>query len=102
MPRTEPEVDMSSPKHHLPRPALRRRIEQVLAAEPAGITTHELRAALSLRARALGETPPGPHQLVRQLGHLLVEGRIDERDGTWVLLVAAEGAVAPRSHDRAA
>ena len=91
-----------SKDRHLPRPALRRRIEQTLAAAPAGITTHELRAALSLRARALGEVPPGPHQLVRQLGHLLVEGRIDERDGMWVLLAASDRAIVPRSRDRAA
>jgi len=91
-----------SQDRHLPRPALRRCIEETLAAEPGGITTPELRATLARRARALGEPPAGPHQLVRQLGLLLVEGRVDECDGVWVLREAWPLALDPRSRNQAA
>jgi hypothetical protein len=91
-----------STDRHLPRPALRRCIEETIAAEPGGITTRELRATLALRARALGESPAGPHQLVRQLGQLLVEGRVDECDGVWVLLEDSPLAQDPRTRNQAA
>jgi len=44
-----------STDRHLPRRALRRNIEQTLAAEPEGITTQDLRATLTRRARAVGD-----------------------------------------------
>ena len=91
-----------STDRHLPRPALRRCIEETLAAEPGGITTHELRATLARRARAVGAAPAGPHQLVRQLGQLLVEGRIDECEGVWVLREECLLALDPRSRNWAA
>jgi len=91
-----------STNRHLPRPPLRRRIEETLQAEPAGITTSSLRDALAQRARALGEMPVGPEQLLRQLGRLLVEGRIDERDGVWTLVDAQPLAVDPRTRHWAA
>ena len=91
-----------SADRHLPRPALRRRIEQTLAAAPDGITTRELGAALAHRARALGEYPAGPHQVLRQLGQLLVEGCIDERAGVWVLVDAQRSVLAPGARHRAA
>jgi hypothetical protein len=82
--------------HQLPRPSLRRRIEQALAANPLGLGWRELRDQLAVRAVALGEQPPHAEQIVRQLGALLVEGRADERNGRWVLLPAdARPASAP-------
>ena len=91
-----------STDRHLPRPALRRSIEQTLAAEPEGLTTQNLRATLARRASTVGAEPPGPHQLVRQLGQLLVEGRVDEAAGVWVLLAASSLALDPRSRSQAA
>lgn len=87
---------------HLPRPALRRRIEEELQAGPAGVTTAALGESLAQRAHTRGERPPGPHQLVRQLGQLLVEGRIDERDGVWMIIEDCGLAVDPRTRSRAA
>lgn len=91
-----------STDRHLPRPVLRRRIEETLEAGPAGVTTATLVDTLARRAHALGEAPPGPYQLIRQLGQLLVEGRVDERDGVWVFLGDEQHAANPRTHDRAA
>ncbi len=91
-----------STDRHLPRHALRRSIEQTLAAEPEGITTQDLRATLARRARGVGDEPPRPHQLVRQLGQLLVEGRVDESDGVWVLVEETSLVLDPRSRSRAA
>jgi len=91
-----------STDRHLPRRALRRNIEQTLAAEPEGITTQDLRATLTRRARAVGDEPPGPQQVVRQLGQLLVEGRVDESAGVWVLLEESSLALDPRSRSQAA
>jgi hypothetical protein len=78
---------VSTPQE-LPRPSLRRRIEQALAAHPTGMAWRELTAELHQRALSMGERPPGPEQIVRQLGLLLVEGRVDERAGMWVLLAS--------------
>jgi len=91
-----------STDRHLPRRALRCSIEQTLAAQPEGITTHDLRAMLARRARAAGDEPPGPHQLMRQLGQLLVEGRVDESAGAWVLLEESSLALDPRARSQAA
>ena len=91
-----------STHRHLPRPALRRRIEETIASDPAGITTHELQASLERVARAHGEAPTGPHQLLRQLGQLLVEGRIDERGGVWRAVGACSLALDRRSRNQAA
>jgi hypothetical protein len=91
-----------STDRHLPRPALRRRIEETIVSEPGGITTRELRASLERRARALGELPPGPHQLLRQLGQLLVEARIDECAGVWTPVATQAQARDPHARNRAA
>lgn len=87
---------------HLPRPPLRRRIEEALQAEPAGVTTAALRDALAQRACALGELPVGPELLLRQLGRLLIEGRIDEFNGVWMFLDDRAQAVDPRTRHWAA
>jgi hypothetical protein len=91
------EVAMST-TDHLPRPSVRRRIEQTLAAHPGGVPAEALREVLDERARTLGDGPVGTHQLIRQLGLLLIEGRIDERDGVWTLRV--DHAHAGRRHTR--
>lgn len=91
---------MSAPDH-LPRPALRRQIEQTLASHPEGIPATMLRHELTAHARAFGGAPVGPHQLMRQLGLMLIEGHIDERDGVWHL-VDARAQAAARTRTRAA
>jgi hypothetical protein len=91
-----------SPTDHLPRPSVRERIEHTLAAHPSGVPASALRDALAERSQPLGEAPIGPHQLMRQLGLLLIEGRIDERDGVWVLRDDGAQATGPRVQDRAA
>jgi hypothetical protein len=88
---------MSAP-HQLPRPSLRRRIEQALAAQPHGLDWRDLRDQLAARAVALGEPPPHGEQIVRQLGGLMLDGRADERDGRWVLLPADAAAGAAPVH----
>jgi hypothetical protein len=89
-------------ERHLPRPPLRRRIEETLQDEPAGITTAAMRNVLAHRARALGEQPVGPEQLLRQLGRLLVEGRVDEFNGVWMLVDDRAQSVDPRTSNQAA
>jgi hypothetical protein len=101
MPRVRLEVTVSL-ERHLPRPTLRRRIEVALQDEPAGITTAAIRDALAHRAHALGERPVGPEQLLRQLGRLLVEGRVDEFNGVWMLVDDRAQSVDPRTSNQAA
>jgi hypothetical protein len=101
MPRVRLEVTVSL-ERHLPRPTLRRRIEQTLQDEPAGISTTAMRDALAHRAHALGEQPVGPEQLLRQLGRLLVEGRVDELNGVWTLIDDRAESVDPRTSNQAA
>ncbi len=91
-----------SPTDRLARPAVRERIEQTLAPHPTGMPASALRDALAERSQALGETPIAQHQLIRQLGLLLIEGRIDECDGVWVLRDERAQATDPCVHDRAA
>ena len=84
---------MSAP-HHTSRPALRALVAEIVAAHPAGLRTDDVRAAVSARCGA------GPWQVVRELGQLLVEGTLDERDGVW--LPVADAVQLPQSEQRAA
>ena len=86
----------------LPGPSVRERIEQTLAAHPEGIAAGALRDALGRRGAALGEEPVGMHQLMRQLGLLLIEGRIDEQGGVWMLRDEQAQIADTCPHDRAA
>jgi hypothetical protein len=78
----------------VPRPAgrppvtaarLRRTVEQILASHPRGLPWRVVWEEASLRVTATGAAPPTRDAVVRCLGGLLVEGRVDERDGRFVL-----------------
>lgn len=71
-----------------PAPELARTVEQLLAAHPRGLPWRMLWEEVAVRARARGVAPPAAEQVVRVLGALLVTGRVDERDGRFVLLTA--------------
>jgi len=83
-------------------PSLRRRVEQALAAHPGGLGWQVLAEEVTRRAVASGATAPRPAQVVRELGSLIVEGRVDDRGGRFVLLASTRHAAVPFVHDRAA
>lgn len=83
-------------------PSLRRRVEQALTAHPAGLGWQALADEVARRAVASGATAPRPAQVVRELGALIVEGRVDDRAGRFVLLPSTRGTAVPFVHDRAA
>jgi len=83
-------------------PSLRRRVEQALAAHPGGLGWQALAEEVARRAVASGATAPRPAQVVRELGSLIVEGRVDDRGGRFVLLASTRHAAVPFVHDRAA
>lgn len=83
-------------------PSLRRRIEQTLAAHPTGITWRALAEEVAHRAVAAGAAAPARADVVRELGGLIVEGRVDDREGRFVLLPVVRRPSTPFIHDRAA
>ena len=66
-------------------PSLRRRIEQALAAHPAGIAWHALVQEVMWRAVSGGRPAPAANEIAREVSGLIREGRLDERDGRFVL-----------------
>ncbi len=83
-------------------PSLRRRTEQALAAHPAGITWRALAEEVARRAVAAGAPVPSRDEVVRELGALIVEGRVDDRQGRFVLLPVVRRPSMPFFHDQAA
>ncbi|MFN8122289.1 MAG: hypothetical protein U0237_07655 [Thermoleophilia bacterium] len=83
-------------------PSLRRRVEQALSAHPGGLGWQALAEEVARRAVASGAPAPRPAQVVRELGSLIVEGRVDDRSGRFVLLPSTQRAAVPFVHDRAA
>ncbi|MFN8110691.1 MAG: hypothetical protein U0Y82_12730 [Thermoleophilia bacterium] len=71
------------------QPSLRRRIEQTLAACPQGLGWRALSHELAMRAVAGGGAAPIRAEVVRELGQLIVEGRVDERQGRFVIRALA-------------
>lgn len=66
-------------------PSLRRRIEQALAAHPAGIGWRALVQEVMSRAVTGGRPAPAVGEIAREVSGLITEGRLDERDGRFVL-----------------
>jgi hypothetical protein len=86
------------PLHHQPsRRQLRLCVEDLVAGAPTGITTRCIRDEVRRRVDPAGRGADGSVQVLRILGQLLVEGRIDERDGVWVPRTLA----APMAHRHA-
>ncbi|MCB0873426.1 MAG: hypothetical protein H6531_10015 [Actinobacteria bacterium] len=81
---------MASPHLTIHTP-LRRRIEQVLAATPGGLDWRTLADELARRAVAAQRPIPDRAEVVRALGGLIVEGRVDERAGRFVLRTVSDG-----------
>lgn len=87
----------------VPQPTLRRSIEQILAASPQGLPWRALTEELGRRAAVTGRPAEPAHEVVRQLGGLLVDGRVDERNGRFVLqTVPVHRRIPGAVHDRAA
>ncbi len=87
--------------HHPSRRRLRACVEELVAAAPAGITTGRLRDEVSRRVHPTGGPTRVPVSILPILGQLLVEGRIDERDGVW-MTHAQSSAISQPLHRRQA
>lgn len=83
-------------------PSLRRRTEQTLAAHPGGLAWQALAEEVARRAVAAGAPAPRPADVVRELGGLIAEGRVDDRQGRFVLLPFTQRPAMPFIHDQAA
>jgi hypothetical protein len=83
---------------HLPGPSLRTCIEDVMETAAHGITARILREQLAQP----GGPKIGPQELLRTLGQLLVEGRVDECAGVWMLCDADADALRPHARSHAA
>jgi hypothetical protein len=90
-----------SANHLLFQPSLRRRIEAVLDDTPDGLSACELADRL-VAAAAGGGPAVGRQQLLRQLGLLLVEGRVDESDGIWTACDPQPMTISRQTHGKAA
>jgi hypothetical protein len=88
--------------HQTSRYQLRLCVEALVAGAPSGITTRRLRDEVSRRANPAGRDADGSVDVLRVLGQLLVEGRIDERDGVWVPRALAAPIEHPFAGRRAA
>lgn len=91
--RVVPSPAPGPPRSGRPAPSLVRLVEQSLAARPGGLPWRMLWEELALRERAAGRPAPRRDQVVRVLGDLLVRGRVDERNGRFVL--RTQGATPP-------
>lgn len=74
-------------------PSLRRMLEQDLAAHPGGLPWRSLWHDIAQRELAGGRPAPRRDDVVRVLGHMLVEGRVDERNGRFLL--RTQGSTVP-------
>ena len=91
------------PIDHPPtRHQLRACVEALVAGAPSGITTLHVRDELNRRVSPADRHAAGPVPVLRILGQLLVEGRIDERDGIWVPRAQAAPMADPEDARRAA
>lgn len=68
---------------------LRRTVEQVLSAHPRGLPWRVLWEDVARRRVAEGFALPTRDDVVRCLGAMLVQGRVDEHDGRFALRVVA-------------
>ncbi len=90
-------IDHSPSRHQL-----RACVEALVAGAPAGITTLRVHDELIRRVAATDQHTTGSIPVLRILGQLLVEGRIDERDGVWVPRAQAAPLAHPEGARRAA
>jgi hypothetical protein len=84
-----------------PITSLRRRTEQALAANPAGIGWRALAEEVARRALASGRPFPRQAEVARELGGLIAEGRVEDRGGRFVLLPVAGGQRMPALREAA-
>lgn len=87
--------------HVVPTPAgrrpvgaqrLRRIVEQILASRPSGLPWRMVWEEAALRVTAGDGDAPTREDVVRCLGGLLVEGRVEERDGRFILRTVGHGS----------
>ena len=91
-----------STHHRLPHPSLRHRIENALEQTPDGLRVSDLAERLAANPGVERAERIGHEQLMRQLGLLLVEGRIDERGGVWTACEPYPMSVVRETRGRAA
>jgi len=88
--------------HQPSRRRLRACVEELVAAAPMGITTGRVRAEVGRRVNPSGRDVGGPVPVLSILGQLLVEGRIDEHDGVWIMRAQATPMAQPQHRREAA
>jgi hypothetical protein len=91
-----------SSTHSLFQTPLRRLIEDALDETPHGLSLAELADRVVVDTGPEDPSGVGRRQLLRQLGLLLIEGRVDECGGLWTARATFPLGMSRRTGDRAA